>query len=106
VRCGVGSSKKAPTRPPDHVRDQKPGQPAALPPDILSIGADAREAAGPYRHVLVTLAAIDGTPMKIGDGKARKPPPPAAELMAPAAMELPERRPIWDEVTLRIGRSG
>jgi len=44
--------------------------------------------------VLVALAMIEGTPVKIRAGKVKKLPPPATELMAPAATELPTRRPI------------
>ncbi len=51
--------------------------------------------------MLVALAQIDGIPVKMSDGKVKKLPPPATELLMPAATEEATRRKPCERITAR-----
>ena len=48
--------------------------------------------------VLVALAGMGGTPVKMSAGKEKKLPPPATEFMAPARIAATKRRIAWEKV--------
>ena len=103
VACGVCNSTTAPAQPPmmlmvisgtmmrgDFGRRFQYEKTLATEP-------------GQTATVLVALAGMGGTPVKMSAGKEKKLPPPATEFMAPASTAAVKRRIAWGKVIIPSG---
>src|SRR5579875_7439 len=104
VACGVCSNRSAPPMPPTRLMALRtPSTTRSREASSLRYAPTLATEPGQRATVLVALALIGGTPVKMSAGKEIKLPPPATEFNAPpniAAKNRMTRFSIKDHASL------